>query len=65
MQYAKCKMNYPAAFGWQRRGEQSEDKGTDKPDGPEFHNHLINAGGGPHRLLKVSAHPSRKIVESG
>ncbi len=32
----------------QRRGEQSEGKGTDKPDGPEFHIYLINDGGGPN-----------------
>ncbi len=25
----------------QRHGEQSEDKGTDKPDGPESHNGLL------------------------
>jgi len=25
----------------QRRGEQSEDKDTDKPDGPELHNGLL------------------------
>ena len=28
-------------LGWQRRGEQSEGKGTDKPDGPALHNSVL------------------------
>jgi len=32
---------HPFGQGWQRRGEQSESEGTDKPDGPELHNGLL------------------------
>jgi len=36
-------VNFPRLLrlGGQRRGKQSEDKGTNKPDGPEPHNGLL------------------------
>ncbi len=46
-------------FGWQRCGEQSEDKSTNKPDGPELHNGLLKCYEGTNITGERVVNPHR------
>ncbi len=45
--------------GWQRRGEQSESEGTDKPDGPEPRNGLLYCYEGTNITEERTVNPHR------